>query len=65
MPETEARTVTFPPAKTSLISPERVDYMAKLFQVLFFALSLPYLFYRLMTSTRGTLQGATAIHAAA
>jgi hypothetical protein len=63
--ETEVKAVTFPPGKNSWTSPERVDYVAKFLQALFFLLALPYLFVRLIRNPPGTLQGATSIHAAA
>lgn len=63
--DTEHRTVTFPPSKDSWISPERIDYMNKLLQTMFFVLALPYLFLRLVTKPGATFAGATSVHAAA
>jgi hypothetical protein len=59
------RVVTFPPSKDSWLSPERMDYLTKALQALFFLLALPYLFARLIRNPPQTLAGATQVHAAA
>lgn len=48
--------VIFPPGDNSWFSPRRVTYMKDFFQMLFFALAMPWLLFRFFDNPLGTLK---------
>lgn len=58
----EPRNVVFPPEQ-GWLTPKRVDYLNRLFQMIFFGIGIPYLLIRLLTDPLGTLKAAAPLTA--
>jgi len=52
----ECRTVAFPPGRDSWLSPERVAYISKFAEMLFFIIGIPWLLIRFFTKPLDTMR---------
>lgn len=50
------RTVCFPPGRESWFSPERVEYISRFAEALFFLIGIPWLLLRLFTKPMDTMR---------